>query len=124
MKKTIVIVMLAAIAGCFAYLGIYQKKQADELKLELTLTQKALYALEVGLESAQYKSGFNGNPNEHDKGLFLYDDYGTSTDTYKSRIITFGGLDYPIVVNQWEESARIAESYDGYELEKVYVFDR
>ncbi len=123
MKKNIVIIGLMIIVICFGYLGIYQKKQADELKLELTLTQKALYALEVGLEGAQYKSGFNGNPNEHDKGLFLYDDYGAERE-YKSRIITFGGLDFPIVVNSLEESAKIAESYDGYELEKVYVFDR
>lgn len=123
MLKNVVIVSLVVLVVCFAYLGIYQRQQADKFESELVLTQKALYALEVGLEGAQYKMRFNGDPHKNDKGLFLYEDYGVST-AYKSRIVTFGGLDFPLVINSNEESARIADSYDGYELEKVYVFDR
>ena len=82
-----------------------------------------MYAVEVGLEGAQYKARFNGNPYEHDKGLFVYEDYLEGVKEYKSRIITFGGLDYPLVVNPFEESCSLADSYEGYELENAHIFE-
>ena len=75
MLKNVVIVSLVVLVVCFAYLGIYQKQQADKFESELVLTQKALYALELGLEGSQYKMRFNGDPHENDKGLFVYEDY-------------------------------------------------
>ncbi len=122
MKKNIVIVSLIVMVICFAYLGIYQNKQNSELELELALTQKALYAFEVGLEGAQYKMRFSGDPTSNDRGLFVFDDYLEGGNEYKSRIQIFG-YDYPIIVNWSEESARIADSYEGYELENAYIFN-
>ena len=119
---------LVVIAASFGYLGIQQKRAYDDIKLELNLTQKALYAMEVQLEGAQYKLKFDGDPTKNDRGLFLYEDYLSLSDRddkdcYKSRIMTFGGLDYPLVNNFEEGFTKIAENYNGYDLNTVYVFD-
>lgn len=124
MKKNVFIIALAVICGCFAYLGICEHKEKENLKLELELTQKALYAVGDRLEELQYLDEWTNDPTEGKAGLYKYQDfYGrafSASDEYKMRVNCYG-IDIPMWFNKGLRSARIADSYNGFEWDKVLI---
>ena len=123
MKKNVVIAALVVLVACFAYLGILEHKDKVELERELELTQKALYATGYRLEELQYLDEWSGDPSLGKQGIYKYRDfYGTRPlyDEYKMRVV-YNGIDIPLWFNNGKDSARIADSYEGFEWDKVLI---
>lgn len=123
MKKNIVIAALCVVCCVFAYLGIKEYKSKQNLELELGLTQQALFASGKKLEELQYLDEWSGDPSLGKDGIYKYRDYyGThlNSDEYRMRVV-YHSIDIPLYFNNGKGSARIAESYEGFDWDECLI---